>query len=113
MCVIELKESASSPISSSFGISIFVSKSPSPTSFAFWLISIIFSNFLRSPTYVAVLVTSLYANSETESLAISSPFNGESSSKIFTREEIGKMSLEDYQKNESEIMSQLEKGLIS
>jgi len=32
--------------------------------------------------------------------------------KIFTRKEIGKMSLEEFQKNEDEIMSQYEQGLI-
>ena len=34
------------------------------------------------------------------------------SDKIFTREEIGKMSLQKFQKNENAIMSQYEQGLI-
>ena len=37
---------------------------------------------------------------------------GTKEDRIFTREEIGKMSLEEFQKNEDNIMSQYEQGLI-
>ena len=42
----------------------------------------------------------------------SSGNTGTKSDRIFTRKEIGKMSLEEFQKNEDEIMSQYEQGLI-